>query len=60
MSTVDEIADRYVAEFSVLNPVSATAAGIKGYDHLMTDLSPSGHEAHSSQQNFSLSARKSA
>jgi|SRR5580658_6196853 uncharacterized protein (DUF885 family) len=45
MSTVDEIADRYVAEFSVLNPVSATAAGITGYDHLMTDLSPSGHEA---------------
>ncbi len=42
MSTVDEIADRHVTEFSVLNPIAATSMGITGYDDLMTDLSPSG------------------
>ncbi len=45
MSTVDEIADRHVAEFSALNPIAATSIGITGYDDLMTDLSPSGFEA---------------
>jgi uncharacterized protein (DUF885 family) len=45
MSTVDEIADRHVAEYSVLNPIIATSMGITGYDDLMTDLSPAGFEA---------------
>jgi uncharacterized protein (DUF885 family) len=42
MNTVDQIADRYVAEFAALNPVAATSMGISGYDNLLTDLSPSG------------------
>ncbi len=45
MSTIDEIADDYVTRSAELDPVSATAAGIAGYDHLMTDLTPAGFEA---------------
>jgi uncharacterized protein (DUF885 family) len=45
MSTIDEIADGYVTRHAELDPVSATAAGIAGYDHLTTDLTPAGFEA---------------
>ena len=45
MSTIDEIADDYVTRSAELDPVSATAAGIAGYDHLMTNLTPAGFEA---------------
>jgi uncharacterized protein (DUF885 family) len=45
MNPIDEIAERYVAEFARLNPVGATSVGIVGYDHLMTDLSPDGFAA---------------
>ena len=45
MNPIDQIAERHVAEFARLNPVGATAVGIAGYDHLMTDLSPDGFEA---------------
>jgi uncharacterized protein (DUF885 family) len=45
MSTVGQIADRYVEEFARLDPVTATAVGITGFDHLMTDLSPDGFAA---------------
>ena len=45
MSTVADIADRYVEQFAQLDPVSATAVGISGFDHLMTDLSPDGFAA---------------
>jgi uncharacterized protein (DUF885 family) len=42
MSRIDEIADEYVQRAVELDPVMATASGIAGYDHLMTDLSPDG------------------
>ncbi len=45
MSTIDEIANGYVTRSAELDPVSATSAGIAGYDHLMTDLTPAGFEA---------------
>jgi uncharacterized protein (DUF885 family) len=45
MSTVGQIADRYVEEFARLDPVTATSVGITGFDHLMTDLSPAGFAA---------------
>jgi uncharacterized protein (DUF885 family) len=45
MSAVDEIADQFVSDFAEINPIIATSLGIAGYDHLMTDLSPSGFDA---------------
>lgn len=45
MSTINEIADRYVSQFSALNPIAATSAGITGHDDLMPDLGPAGFDA---------------
>lgn len=45
MSAVDEIAERFVSDFAEINPIIATSLGIAGYDHRMTDLSPSGFDA---------------
>jgi uncharacterized protein (DUF885 family) len=45
VSTVDEIADRYVEQFAELDPATATSVGIAGYDDRMTDLSPDGFSA---------------
>src|SRR4051794_16571919 len=42
---VDEIADGYLAQYAVLDPLAATAIGIPGHDHEMTDLSPAGIDA---------------
>lgn len=44
-SAIDAVADAYVTRTAELNPLAATAMGLSGYDHLMTDLSPAGHEA---------------
>ncbi|HWS35848.1 MAG TPA: DUF885 domain-containing protein [Actinoplanes sp.] len=45
MGRIDEIANRYVDEWAVLNPTGATAVGITGYDDKLDDLSPEGYEA---------------
>jgi uncharacterized protein (DUF885 family) len=42
---VDDIANRYVAEWAPLDPVAATYVGISGYDDKVTDLSPDGYAA---------------
>jgi uncharacterized protein (DUF885 family) len=42
---IDEIADRYVAEWAALDPIGATSLGIAGHDDRLTDLSPEGHAA---------------
>lgn len=42
-SPIDAIADAYVATSAALDPLAATAMGIAGHDHEMTDLSPAGH-----------------
>lgn len=42
---VDAIADAYVTTVAGLNPLAATAMGLAGYDHLMTDFSPAGWQA---------------
>jgi uncharacterized protein (DUF885 family) len=42
---IDDLADRYVAEWAALNPTGATAVGISGYDDKTDDLSPAGFEA---------------
>lgn len=44
-SAIDEIAERYVRTVADLDPLSATEMGLTGYDHLMTDLSPTGWAA---------------
>ena len=45
MNPVRDIADRYVEQYARLDPVGATSAGLTGFDHLMTDLSPAGFAA---------------
>ena len=42
---VDEIAERHLDRTAAADPVSATYAGIKGYDDRLTDVSPAGHAA---------------
>jgi uncharacterized protein (DUF885 family) len=42
---VDDLANRYVAEWAPLNPTGATYVGIAGYDDKLDDLSPDGVEA---------------
>ncbi|HMO10681.1 MAG TPA: DUF885 domain-containing protein, partial [Actinotalea sp.] len=43
-TAIDAIADTYVQTVARLNPLAATAMGLPGFDHLMTDLSPAGHD----------------
>ena len=35
-SAIDAIAEAYTTKLASLDPLAATAFGIKGYDHLMT------------------------
>ncbi|MEO8362934.1 MAG: DUF885 domain-containing protein [Ilumatobacteraceae bacterium] len=44
-SAVYAISDRFIEQLAVLDPGMATALGIPGHDHEMTDFSPSGHQA---------------
>ena len=44
-TAIDAVADAYVQTFARLNPLAATAMGLDGYDHLMTDFSPAGWDA---------------
>ncbi len=43
--TVDAVAERFVEEQAALDPVAATAQGVPGHDHRLTDLSPEGFAA---------------
>jgi uncharacterized protein (DUF885 family) len=42
---IDDLADRYVAEWAELNPTGATFVGIAGHDDKTDDLSPEGFAA---------------
>ena len=44
-SEIFTLSDAYVQSSAELNPSAATYMGIPGYDHLMTDFSPAGHDA---------------
>ncbi len=44
-SAIDAIADTYLQTLARLNPLAATAMGLPGFDHLMTDFSPAGWDA---------------
>jgi uncharacterized protein (DUF885 family) len=41
---IDDLANRYVAEWAPLNPTGATYVGITGHDDQLDDLSPEGFE----------------
>ena len=45
MGRIDDIANRYVAEWAELSPTGATYVGISGYDDQLDDLSPDGYAA---------------
>ncbi|HYN93763.1 MAG TPA: DUF885 domain-containing protein [Pilimelia sp.] len=45
MGDMDDLADRYVAEWARRNPIGATYVGIKGQDDRLDDLSPEGFAA---------------
>lgn len=54
LSPVFAFADRFVDEQSALDPNLATSRGTPGYDHLLTDLSPSGYAERSAHVRRSL------
>lgn len=39
-SPIFDLANRYIDESAALDPCTATGRGIPGYDHLLTDYSP--------------------
>lgn len=43
-TAIDRIADEHTHALARLSPLSATGFGLPGYDHLMDDLSPDGHQ----------------
>ena len=47
LSPIFEFAERFVDEQSALDPNLATGRGVPGFDHLLTDLSPVGHQERS-------------
>lgn len=44
-TAIDAVAEAYTTRLAELDPFQATAMGLTGYDHLVTDLSSAGHEA---------------
>lgn len=55
-SAIDEIAERYLNTMASLDPFGATTMGIKGFDHLVTDYSPSGIDARAAAAKDTLEA----
>ena len=60
MSEVFDIADHYVERVAALNPVAATAMGVAGHDHEMTDYSPEGAMASAELDRRTISELDSA
>ncbi|MGO9142119.1 MAG: DUF885 domain-containing protein [Streptosporangiaceae bacterium] len=56
MSTVDEIAERYVPQVAELDPVTATMTGIAGHDDRMPDLTPAGFAARAELDRATITA----
>lgn len=50
------LSDRFIDEQAALDPLAATYFGIPGYDHLMTDFSPSGHDARADHASRTLAS----
>jgi uncharacterized protein (DUF885 family) len=60
MREIDTIAERYVEQYSELDPIGATSMGIAGFDHLMTDLSPAGFAARAALDETTLAQVRAA
>jgi uncharacterized protein (DUF885 family) len=60
MREIDTIAERYVEQYSELDPVGATSMGIAGFDHLMTDISPAGFAARAALDETTLAQVRAA
>jgi len=60
MALIRDIADRYVEQAARLDPVGATSAGLTGFDHLMTDLSPDGFAARAALDRATLAELEQA
>lgn len=59
-TAIDQIAEDYMTQLAPLDPFGATAIGIRGYDHLVTDYSPAGLDARIDLARKTLTALKSA
>ncbi len=57
---VDAIADAYVDRFAALDPLAATAAGVPGHEHELTDLSPEGFAAREALARATLAQAEAA
>ena len=57
---VDALADAFVEDYAALDPVSATALGIGGHEHALTDLSPDGFAARTDLLRRTLTAARVA
>ena len=44
LSPVYQLSDQYIEQLAESDPGLATALGIAGHDHEMTDFSPRGHD----------------
>ncbi|HEY0701048.1 MAG TPA: DUF885 family protein, partial [Micromonospora sp.] len=60
MGRIDDIANRYVAEWAPLNPTGATFFGIGGYDDQFADLSLEGFAAQTELNRRTLAALAAA
>ena len=60
MRQIDEIANRYVAEWAELDPVGATYHGVSGQDARLTDLSRDGYAARDAHARQTLAALAAA
>src|SRR5215470_12193301 len=56
MTTVNEIAERHVTRFAEIDPITATATGLVGHDHEMTDLSPDGFASRNDLDHTTIAA----
>lgn len=60
MTKIYDIANDYVEKYAQQNPNSATAIGIPGYDHLMSDFSPAGADANDALNRQTIASLESA
>ena len=56
MGQIDDLANRFVAQWAPLHPIGATYAGITGYDDKLDDLSPEGFTARAELTRRTLAA----
>jgi uncharacterized protein (DUF885 family) len=59
-TAIDKIAEAYLDDNAVLDPVAATSAGIPGHDHRLPDLDPAWHDECSRLRRRTLAALAAA